>query len=548
MEDRKTNIIKGYGLPSLLATALLTLSSCASDLLDGSSNGKGKEVEFAASITDDAKVSTRALVKKYINSQDFDVNFFIESYDETTSTSEFETYVVPSGYEGRLSILNGEPLNWQDLHNPHDFYAWTLPWLPDWDPKEDMSDEIEVVFHNSSEAEGYAQNENNKILEKFIGAKTGPYSYADQGMYVDLTFYHLVSKIKIQSLSLIETDGSIVRDLKADITFVGMPTTATFYPHPSGEILDLPYCRDGRPVVKPGEINLDDGITYYVDNYNKDNQGTDIFYICPEVDFSQIGFKVELNDVKYSDYATYYGTFENVVFSRTPDNDYDLGNGLDDHILHAGEMMSLDIVLIPGLGPGLSIIITKWNEDTYREAQYHSHPGIYTEADLKSILDVFVNQKDYDNPPEEIERLWEMYGEEIDGKKYFPLFDNVTLNRNEFPSNNIFPIPDGYVLDGQGHTIFMSTNRGYNGDFGSTQTYYNIGECRDVYLADLDGNNSIYIDSTGYVWLFNSDTGQYEKTDNFLPPLEAPYKSYDISAETGKVHRSTYYNNNIVGS
>ena len=534
MNIRRINAVRILIIAANAIFLTLSMASCQSEITGNDPDFFGEPIEFEGFVKETAQVRSRALDSVYINSNDYGVDFYIQLCCVSDQLyQELGVYEVPSGYEGRLtSIDTGSPLNWHDLSSPHTFYAWTLPWNPTWNPTEGVPASFPITFQNSSESNGYGEFSNNKILEKFIGAKSGPYIYLDHGKYVDITFFHLVSKIKIGTLSLIKTDGSIEKHLKADVTFINMPTTATFYPLPSDP--------NRRPYVEPGTPNPNDGITYYIDN---DAVGTDVFYICPEVDFSTLDFKIKLNNAEYADYDTYYGTFADVEFVRESGNDYDIGDGTDDHTLHAGEIMTLNITLIPGIGPGMKLIITDWSTDQPNESQYHSHPGIYSDAELQDILNAFTSQRDYDFPPEYIESLFEMYGEEgPNGEKYFPLFDNVTT------SSNIFPVYKGYTIDGQGHTVFMSTNYGSNNDFGSSQRYYNIGSCRNIYLADQNGNYSIYIDSDGYVWLYNAETGDYDKTGNRLEPLEDPYKSYDISAETGKVHKSTYYNNNITGS
>lgn len=526
----KTGII-----PVIVAMVIfltLNMVSCQSEISGVDPDFHGKTIEFRGFVKETNQLKTRTLDSIYINSNDYGVDFYIQlDCNSDQQFKELGVYEVPSGYEGRLNSKDtNEPLNWQDLSSPHTFYAWTLPWEPEWDTSQGVPVSFPIEFKNSSESNGYEEYSNNKILEKFIGAKSGPYVYRNHGKYVDLTFFHLVSKIKIGTLSLIKTDGSIEKHLKADVTFINMPTTATFYP------LDP----TSGPHVVPDRPNPDDGITYYIDN---DAVGTDVFYICPEVNFNTLDFKIKLNNAEYAGYDTYFGTFADVEFVREPGNDYDNSDGSDKYTLHAGEMMTLNITLIPGIGPGLKLIITDWSTEEPNESQYHSHPGIYSDAELQDILNSFASQNNYNYPPANIESLFEMYGEEDeDGNKYFPLFDNVTT------SSNIFPVYKGYIIDGQGHTIFMRTNYGSNGDFGSSQRYYNIGPCRNIYLADQDGNYSIFIDSDGYVWLYNAETGDYDRTDNRLEPLEDPYKSYDISAETGKVHKSTYYNNSITGS
>lgn len=521
-----------------LSAAVLWLAACQSEGVGIPAMKPGDPIAFSARINEGTEVRTRALDTIYINSDRYKMDFYIQLCSDDNSEPEVGTYVVPSGYEGKLDPKDPtQPLSWHDLLAGHTFYAWNLPWkeagyVP---TNEEIEQGIEIEFYNSSEADGYGENTNNAIYENFIGAKSPKHSYKEHGRYVELTFNHLVSKIRIGSFILIEPGGAIQENLKADITFVGMPTKATFYPHPSG---------DGRPEVVAHKASKDDGVTYFIKNESE----SDIFYICPEVDFSNIHFKVDLNDKAYQRFETYYGTFDDVEFSRVPGEDYDRPEGDDKKILHAGEMMTLNIVLIPGIGPGLSLIIEGWSTDEMNDSQYHVNQGIYSEAELRQLLDAFLNQKQPGSggtTQEDIDRLFEMFGRTENGKKYFPLFENVDISGSS--SGNIFPVPDGYTLDGMGHTITLKSNRGSNTDFGYAQYYFNIGQAVDVYLTDGAGH-SIYIDKNGYIWLYNAERDEYTPTEHHLDPLEAPYKSYDISCETGVVHKSTYYNNNITGS
>lgn len=518
--------------------AVLTLAASCSRSDDARPGGA---IEFGASVCDGPEVlKTRTLVKDYIKSDPFDMDFYIQlccdtAGDGTYSYRELGTYVVPSGYEGRLaSKETGEELMWKDLLSRHVFYAWNIPWEEDGYTPSDEAMEIE--FHNSSENDGYDKFHNNAIYENFIGAGSDPVSYKEQGRYVDITFHHLVSRIRIGSFVLIEAGGAIQKNLKADMTFIGMPTKATFYPCPP---------EGGRPYVgRPWDSDKDNGVTYYVEN----EPSRDIFYICPEVDFSTIDFKIKVNNDEYSALDTYYGTFDDVVFTRVPGEDYDAPSGGDDRILHAGEEMTLDIVLIPGVGPGLAIIIDKWDTEEKKESQYHTHQGIYSDAEMKEMHSFFRSQRYYSGDPETdeaIEKFFDMYGEEkdIDGdgktEKVFTLYENVDLSKE--PDGNIFPVPPGYVIDGMGHTITLKMN----GSTAFVRDYFNVGPVRDVYITD-GGDHTIYIDKQGYVWIFDSVLNDFvlsQEADNRLVDFEGNEKSYDIGSGNGKVHRSTYYNN-----
>ena len=541
--------MKGKAL-YLMTTAALLLASCLPDSDDAS---RSRAVEFTASVSDRGEVRTRTLVTEYIASDPFDMDFYIQlctTKDGNIEYTEFETYVVQSAYEGRLAAADGTGLSWHTLNRDHTFYAWNIPWDRAYTVEKAKQDEsIRIEFKNSSEEDGFDKHHNNAVYEHFIGAKSEPYSYKQHGKYVDLTFHHLVSRIRIGSFILIQPSGAIQKNLKADVTFVGMPTEATFYPHPQD---------GGRPRVEPvppEDYNLDKGVTYFIDNSATadDTETKDIFYICPEVDFSRVDFQVKIKNDEYGDYDTYYGTFDNVEFKRTPGEDYDAEDGNDEKILHAGEMMTLNIVLIPGVGPGLAVIIDPWSTDNPRDSQYHTHPGIYSDAEVKELHDHFANQArgTYGDPDEAVDRFFDMYGQKktIDGKeeKVFVLYDDVDISKGS--DANIFPIPPGYIVDGMGHTITLKTN-GNNTNYVKGP-YFNIGPVRDVWLTD--GTNTIYIDADGYVWIYDQEQQAFVQTKNHLDPLEpgdsekTTQKSYDISCVDGTVHNSTYYNGKVEG-
>lgn len=533
--------------------AICIPAGCRSDF-DDHGSARDKSIVFGATFEENSQLLTRADDEQqtetfdsvYISTFPFDMDFYIELNCEQSNGTDYTqlgTYVIPSGYEGQLVTKNGtEPLDWHDLTSKHTFYAWNLPW--EQEVTQPSTEPVPVIFYDSAEQNGFDEHHNNDYLENFVGAKSANVSYDKQGKYVDLTFFHLVSKIKLGSMMLIKTDGSVQEDLKADITFVGMPTEATFHPHPQ----DDSNSRNGMPYVgEPIKKSPDSGVTYFVDN----NATTeDWFYICPEVDFSNIDYKVDLTSELYKDYKTYYGTFDDVEFIRVPGSRYDNENGTDKKILHAGEMMTLNLVLIPGVGPGMKIIISDWSTDKPTWSQFHSEAGFYSDSELADILGPFINMKTWPQTEEEWQAFYEqydylveLYGDIIDDLRIFYLYDNVTATSNGSTISNIFPIPPGFMLDGMGHIVRMKANYGV---FPGNPPYFNIGPCRDVYLTDENGNNSIYIDSDGNIWISDPVTGAYKQTEHKLTPLDGVYKSYDINSVTGEVRKSDYFNNNIV--
>lgn len=537
---------------------LAALCACQNEFIPNENESPGV-IEFGARVRQNAQVSSRAegLDSVYITTDPFNMDFYIQLNcdDGPEPKVEYGTYVIPSGYEGQLSPkLGTEELNWHDLTSEHVFYAWNLTWDPYKSTAEDLvpwsdqiyngsnppsADPLLVRFYDSEGENGYSQYHNNSYLENFVGAKTVPFVYKKHGKYVDMTFYHLVSRINVANFILIETDGAIQENLKANITFINMPTKATFYPHPAG---------GGRPCIKDPIADENVGLTYYIIN-SPTPEVKDIFYVCPEIDFSQIDYKIQLTSDAYKEYDTYYGSFEHVEFVRNEGWGYDKADGSDAKVLHAGEEMTLNITLIPGKGPGLAVVISPWSTDKPTDSQYHTYPGIYTDAELNELRSLFLALMSTDDEVtlDKLKQLFDLYGVTKDDIKYFMLYDNLTLTGNEA---NIFPVWKEYILDGLGHTITMKYNTGNYWNTGN-KPYFNTGPVRDIYFTDPSGQYTIYIDKDGYVWVTNKETGLLEKTSNFLEDLNTKdggkWNSYDINIETGEIRPSTYFNGHITG-
>lgn len=527
---------------SLWTLMTVFVIGCQTEDIDVNNVLPAEGIAFGAAVYEGSAVKTRALQLNDITSDPYNIDFFIQLDCAKDNTSEIKRYRVADSYAGRLDAKDSDKrLNWKDATSGHTFYAWTLPWLENAEGYESLDDyydkdkkqqRIEVVFHDSGEGENYDKYHNNAILEKFIGAQIGPYNYREQGTYVPLTFYHLVSQIRLGKLTVIRSDGSRHEDLKANLTFIGMPKKAVFDPHPytyienphPAEWIKYPdnwnkqndwNIRLHHPVVigpKEG-YEEDSEVTFFIPESAPDGRPSDRFYVCPEIDFSKLVFKVMITTENVPETnVEYYGNFSNVQFKRINKTDYDKGKGTDDTVLHAGEMMTLNITLYPGVGPGASITIQDWNDTQPTEALQHSHKGIYTDGEAQRLVDVFGSN----NPTEdEVKNLYDLYGEDREnGEKVFNLYENVTV------SGSKFPIGEGYVLDGLGHTITM----------GSTNDIVTIGNMRDVYITD--GTNTIYIDSEGNVCLYNPETYSY---DNIKGNLNNDKSNYTINLRTGVV-------------
>lgn len=506
----KKKYLSGLVLPAVIVGCLL--SSCRDEVVSPEMSANS-DIIFRASILEDNPLATRALDSTYITVDPYDMDFHMQMQylEDGEEADELKIYRIPTGQEGRLALKDTEDsaFRWHGLTGDHYFWGWTLPWETDENQPwaipatglegtyEDGLQPLTLTFYNSGEGDenNYETYKNNDIYETLIGTKRGPVDYYHNGQYVSLTFKHLVSKIVVKRLTLFMSDGSIQNDVKGNITFLGMPDKATFYPHPDN---------DGAPVVITTP-KRDGELTYHI---KSDPLHYDSLYVCPEIDFSEIGFYIDITDERYSNYGDngdYYGSFKNIEFIREAGTDFDLGN--DETVLHAGEMMELNIELYPGLGPGMSVHIKDWSTERSGDAVHHSHPGIYTDSEAAS----FTKTADWEN-------LYELYGdgEDENGNKEIKMYDNVTVD------SNTFPVGKGYVVNGMGHLITMK----------SSSNRVTVGNVRDVYISD--GKTTIYIDKDGNIWSL-TNRNALDKKIGQLPPFTGNNYLYQINLTNGSV-------------
>lgn len=516
--------IQNISLRRLLWAAFVTLSAvfagCQAFPDSDPDDAESRVIAFSAGIRNSDALMTRdgheANAEPGIdpmNSTLYNMDFFIEvccKVEDNEPTSDVGTYIIPSGYSSWLQAKDTkERLKWRDLKANHTFYGWNLPWKPEPEAADPLQP-LKILFHDSPEGPAYDTCKNNEIYQYFVGVKRADVSYEKNGQYVELVFKHLVSKIVIDKLSMIEGPHTVQNNLRADMTIYGIPKSATFYPHPTGEI--AARSKDGYPIVVADPLDdtqEDTGITYHIIN-DRNNATTDVFYVCPEIDFRDLTFEIKINDESYSPYGSYWGNFSDVKFLRKTGTNYDEGG--DETVLHAGEEMHLIIELYQGMGPGLAVVIEPWSTDNPNgsEAVHHSHAGIYTDSEAGDIIHVFGKA----NPTEdEINNLLELYGEKDVNGAYtglFCLYENIKV------SGSSFPLAEGYTLDGLGHTIRMDSSP------------VKIGRMRDVYLTD--GKNIIYIDNDGNV--FTVDPNTYDRTEK---GRLGEGNSFTIDLKTGKV-------------
>lgn len=505
----------------------LLLTGCAADGLDLPWDGKSPNaIDFNGLVAETREIQTRAIETNIITVDPYDMDFNIEMLYEPEGEekqTEIKTYRIPSGYKGKLEAVDtDEPLNWKDLNSPHTFWTWNDQYyLADGQQPEDYYSTLpgileprKIKFFDSKEEDGsYETYNNNAKYETFIGTKAGPVIYKNNGQYVQLIYKHLVSKMAINKLTLIKSDNSVQNDVIGEITFLGLTDEAWFYPHPTAGNMQSDGLTtpdpEGAPVVIPipNETNK---LTYTI----KSKPGQpDYCYIPPETDFKKLAFYINITDDRYFDYGdhgNYYGTFDNVIFKRETGVDYDKGDGSDDTVLHAGEMMELDVVVWSGIGPGIFITIKDWNTERSENSEHHSRAGIYTDSEAAS----FTASASWAN-------LYELYGEtDADsGEKVFNFYDNATVTSTSFPT------PRDYVVNGRGHLLNMK----------SSSNKVTVGEMRDIFISD--GTNTIYIDTDGKIYTVTD--GVLKATGSSLGGLTSDNQQYQIDLKTGSVSKTT---------
>lgn len=583
---------------------ILGLTGCNRDNFYEDNYGKDGiySLEFNATVFDGKNSATRALTQNpvIVQANDFPGKFYIETYaPDFIQTSEqpnpqFGTYIVPTDGSGGMLSYEGaiddpQKPNWCNIEDEHFFWSWTVPWM---DPTKNENnggdtggdngddnggsrsvksrqvipgskattdsytpsrDPIRLKLQNTNVNEFNFDDStwnadswgNGRILETLVSAKSGPYNFRQNGPEVPLQFRHLVSKISLRSLTFYAAAGNKLEDLKANITFINMPTDFVLYPHPTQQDVDAnpdcPYIKADGPPIAVTDFNTaspTSGLTFAFTNptpdKDLDQDGNtpyrDKFYICPEIDFSKVQFMVEMYDEKYMSRGEYWGDFSTVVFEREPGTDYDNDNVTDSNgdpiddstILHAGEIMYFDLIVRESGGGGYRIYVRNWDTGTASETKHYPHPGIYTKGEADDLAGTASDQW---------QSKFELYGDGFtDGEKepaepqlpnhigIFHMYQDITRN------TNTFPIGPGYVLNGMGYTLEFNPS--------SETSSITIGNMVDIYLKL--GENTIYIDENGYIFQYDPSTNKYSTTNSRIDITDNK-NSYTINMKTGEI-------------
>ncbi|MCH5229775.1 MAG: hypothetical protein J1F12_07275 [Muribaculaceae bacterium] len=566
-------------------------------------------LSFNGSIMDSKNtVQTRELTQDPlpVTNASFDLNFYIEidcpKDEKGVAHNEIGTYVVPPGYKGQLEVkgktAGAQALNWYDATSDHSFWSWTTPWneprkqkeevkpeegneetegeetdpTDPTDPEETDSPEdngvpstplnpaiyepttnpLTIKLQNTT-LEDYGKPgswNNGEVFETFIGANSGPYNYKENGRDVPLQFRHLMSKIVIESIVLNRAGGGEQTDIQGDFMFVNMPTEFTFYPHPyedGAPLSDEKYMKkDGRPIAVTNQRSADpDGILSFAMVNSMEEDTYDTFYICPEVDFSKVEYKIRIkksDDYNYDDRGEYWGTFQNMPFIREG-TDYDDEDGKDGMVLHAGEVAYFNLILQEFGGGGSSIYVRNWTGIQVTTNKHYQNPGIYGTPDGRNLSGTGIdpttaegydpnNRKDNPNYLAKWNNQYQIMGSgstkddaefgldpdhpdvknPFYGKDYgiFNLYGDVDM------SSYSFYVGGGYIINGNGYTINLVESETSKGAFY-------LGNMRDVYVRL--GDNMIYIDPNGRICI-PDESGNYIPTEL---QMDGTYIRYNLN-------------------
>lgn len=589
---------------AVVASSLCLLAGCSNDRTeDGDAAGGSFALMFDACVGDVGALTTRArdnssvtnITNQFYGENDFYIS--VGSKEDGIETVQSSVYEIPSATSGTLLPKEGQrSLTWRSRTAEHEFWAWSARRDMKLEPTVDGREgEYRIQFKGSTLNETVLtaatgavaapwkttdddENageywRNGEVLEKLIGAKTGsgsePLVYNDNGMYVTLQFRHLVSKIFLKNMTLIDnmagTTSSTYRGL---ITFYGMPDEATLCTSPT----DKDGNRIAPYVAKPDgwTYNQSKSVTYALTNnsmaytwegyYDSDgnlvtsskpdtsnNNMRDCWYVCPELDLSKLSFKIELYEYNSTDktwsinsahgkHGAFYGDFRDVKFSRTTTGkDYDDPNNTndtkyDDTVLHAGEYLILSISLSEKGNPtATGTIVSSWYTGS-RTGNSHVQQGLYSVGDVTQMSTIMSGSDEAAK-----QQYYEMMGsgrdtssddkevypdyKDKDGNpvdlKIFELFDDIGSDSysSGTTSNKVSSLVpgDGYMLDGRGHTVNFSGSTGI----------VTIGNVRDVYLKWYNYTSSsstyteciVYIDKEGNVWLVDPVTFVHTPTE-----------------------------------
>ena len=378
------------------------------------------------------------------------------------TTPKWGVYELSTSNAGRLDPVDGsEQLNWQTFNGKHTFHTWSEPEGLKMD-----ADTTTGVFDMTI---------NNHDYERFVGVKVVDKDYANNGVTVGLDYRHLISKIQIDKITIIHNDGSVNEGILGSLLsfyFPNLPVMGNFYtgleaggtdPHvemlPESEnkigqmvnFMKFPY----RTWDGSGSWNTSSAVNPFL--FSTNYGGTSSITWTPRP-FYTLPFKFE-------DYGKFVVTVTHDR-EKAPKNYEgnlaDIVNNASE--IKAGEVLVLRLVLHDQRGAGgVGVTIKDWDVRDVAVQQVPSHVGV-TEQDFiagTTYTTPSKNKTDSEKYGVIINETTlnfksDFYVDHIDekGNKVVKLYSDVNFNNSKSGDTYlVIKMPEGYVLDCQGHTF-----------------------------------------------------------------------------------------------
>lgn len=351
-----------------------------------------------------------------------------------------------------------------------------------------------------------------------------PLTYRENGASVSLRFQHLVSRIKINQITVIHSDGDVVPLNHHDEAIVEFPNLPRYVRFTTGDptigeaphlIVDEnekstdPYNGNletylkniftrPAPTTRKGDTPkngwYDDEYTSIVKHKGLASYWSYDMYVPPfDLNDPELGefvvttVKVEGDNAQWKDdqrmvnagvesstdlggnrtpvvAGRYYGNLKTIVDKLKADKaklpGYDAEKEKWLTWLEAGEELKLNLQLADGLVTGISVTIEGWGFREGGEVTSHGRSGVFSSVDLNNIRD---NYWGNDSSSRHIpEGL-------ADDQKRIYIYDDI-----KYTEHSEFPLKmwgDGYTLHGQGHIIECKEFHERNGNHNKRNVF-----------------------------------------------------------------------------
>lgn len=460
------NLYKYLLSAALSALCFAGLSSCGADDTQIDESREVNEVRFCGGVMKIAATRTDTKEPEYdlISSEneygEVHIHAFADNADDTFL--KYGVYVTRKG--GTAGILDAKDavdgkLEWFNTSADHYFHAWTVPDGVSMSGNKMESGRVDFKPTDDDKLPNTGINSrNNHALEKFIGSVKGPVSYRTNNSYVELIFRHLVSKITITGVQRTKLDNTKVWLGDVVIYFPDMPRYADFKTGVNKDNhLDVP--------VVTADANSVRGLSFNAVSPVEDETSTYYPFYLPPFKFSDYGefivTGISWGEDGREDCGPYYGNLSDLDFDG----------------LNGGEHLGLTLHVKDGQVFGFATTILGWDEMPERNSGHSpKHKGIYNYDDLRRLCDYLNSPSDNDNKLDGLYTIEK--NEKGDEIKVIRIFSDIDLTEYGMDVNHWLNVPSDVVIDGMGHNIIFSQDKGSIFKYGSenVKNLYQNGE------------------------------------------------------------------------